>query len=119
MKLSSANAPRNKEPCTEEPWTIIRQHLDQALSRVCEEIRSYPAPIPACDAQFNYLLDERATLSSELARVRKLMCEDCEFMDARSAIEAFLNSSAHLGESLKRDVRALIENERWQGECEQ
>ena len=36
---------------------------------VGEEILRYPAPIPACDAQFNHLLDLRRLLPAELARL--------------------------------------------------
>ena len=46
-------------------WTMIHQRLENEMHRVRDEIRNYPAPIPACDAQFNYLLEERETLSSE------------------------------------------------------
>ncbi len=49
-------------------WTMVHQHLEKEMCRVRDEIRNYPAPIPACDAQFNYLLEEREALSSELAR---------------------------------------------------
>lgn len=35
-------------------------------ARIEEEIRNYPAPIPACDAQFNYLLERRAEIESAL-----------------------------------------------------
>jgi hypothetical protein len=43
-----------------------RLALERELARVAAEIRSYPAPIPACDAQYNHLLEERARISREL-----------------------------------------------------
>jgi len=79
------------------------------MQRVRDEIRSYPAPIPACDAQYNYLLEEREGLSSELARVRKLMNEDSDSEYARSSVDAFLRVSSYLGDSAKGEIRALIE----------
>lgn len=99
-------------------WAIIRQHLEKELLRVRDEIRNYPAPIPACDAQFNYLLAERDVLSSELARARELMDRHVESGDARSSIDAFVSSSTHFGDSVKREIRALFENEHWLGEDE-
>ena len=33
---------------------VIKDRLESERHRVNEEIRNYPAPIPACDAQFNY-----------------------------------------------------------------
>jgi hypothetical protein len=81
------------------------------MRRVHEEIRSYPAPIPACDAQFNHLLKQRDALSSELVRARELMNEYTEFEDARSSIDAFLNVSAYLGDAKKSEIRALIDSD--------
>ena len=91
-------------------WTMIHQHLDKEMRRVRDEIRSYPAPIPACDAQFNYLLEEREALSSELARVREFMNKDTDSADARSSIDAFLSFSSYLDDAAKREIRALIDD---------
>ncbi len=44
-----------------------RKRLVAEKARIAEEIRSYPAPIPACDAQFNYLLERRAEIDRALA----------------------------------------------------
>lgn len=88
------------------------------MSRVRDEISQYPAPIPACDAQFNYLLKVRDALSSELARVRELMGQDtCE--NSRTSIEAFLNSSTCLGDTAKTEIRVLMENDNPQREGDQ
>ena len=92
-------------------WTMIHEHLDKEMRRVQDEIRSYPAPIPACDAQFNYLLEERETLSSELARVREVMNEDGDCEDTRRSIDAFLNVSTYLGDSARREIRSLIDDD--------
>ncbi len=91
-------------------WAMIHQHLREEIRRVHNEIRNYPAPIPACDAQFNYLLEERGALSSELARVREFMNKDTDTEDARSSIDAFLDYSNYLGDSAKREIRALVDN---------
>ncbi len=92
-------------------WTMIHQNLQSKIHRVHDEIRNYPVPIPACDAQFNFLLEEREALSSELARVRGLMKKDTDTEDARSSIDAFLNFSTYLGDSAKKEIRALVDND--------
>jgi len=92
-------------------WAMIHQHLQEEIRRVHDEIRNYPVPIPACDAQFNYLLEEREELSSELARVREFMNKDADGEDARNSIDAFLNFSNYLGDSAKKDIRALVDND--------
>jgi hypothetical protein len=92
-------------------WAIIQRHLDKEMRRVRDEIRNYPAPIPACDAQFNFLLEEREALSLELTRARELMGKNPDVDSSRESVDAFLNFSAYLGDSEKREIRALIDNE--------
>ena len=91
-------------------WMRIEQHLENEMHRVRDEIRNYPAPIPACDAQYNYLLEEREGLSLELARVRTFMHEDSDSENARGSVDAFLSVSSYLGDSVKGEIRALIES---------
>lgn len=92
-------------------WAMIHQHLQEESHRVHSEIRNYPAPIPACDAQYSYLLEEREALSSELVRVRELMKKDTDSKDARSSVDAFLDFSNYLSDSAKREIRSLVDNE--------
>jgi hypothetical protein len=56
-------------PDTESPFQA-RPRLEAERLRVQREITSYPAPIPACDAHFNHLLEQRAMICEELARMR-------------------------------------------------
>lgn len=95
---------------------MIHRHLENEMRRVREEIRNYPAPIPACDAQFNFLLEEREAISLELIRARELMDEDSNSEFSRRFVDAFLDSSAYLGDSEKKEIRALIGNENWKNE---
>src|SRR6266705_771786 len=44
----------------------LRDHLQTAKRLVDEQIRDYPKPIPRCDAQFNYLYEQRNRLSAAL-----------------------------------------------------
>lgn len=48
-----------------------RDALEQERLRLQAEITAYPMPIPACDAQFNRLLEERSRVCEELARVQQ------------------------------------------------
>ncbi len=50
-------------------WDALRARLGRMQEAVAAEIRAYPLPIPACDAQYNYLLERRAALSAALARL--------------------------------------------------
>ena len=92
-------------------WDRLRLGMELLSNAVAEEILRYPAPIPACDAQFNHLLDEREALSSELARVRELMARGGDSQDASSVVDSFLNASKHLDEAAKKEIRTLIDND--------
>ena len=48
-------------------WDALRGRLAHLQEAVAAKIRAYPVPIPACDAQYNHLLERRAALSEALA----------------------------------------------------
>ncbi len=53
----------------ESDWEALRAGLMQLQEAVAVEIRAYPAPIPACDAQYNHLLERRAALAAARSRL--------------------------------------------------
>lgn len=81
------------------------------MRRVREEIRAYPAPIPACDAQYNFLLEEREALASELYRLRELMMGKASG-NALVSVDEFLDNTPHLDDAAKREIRALVDNDK-------
>ncbi len=48
-------------------WDVLQVRLTHLREAVAAEIRAYPAPIPACDAQYNHLLERRKALAAALA----------------------------------------------------
>ncbi len=65
-------------------WDALRRRLTRLQEAVAAEIGAYPAPIPACDAQYNHLLARRAALSEALARL------DAARKDGSRTLESFL-----------------------------
>lgn len=55
-----------------QDWARLRAAIEALLDEATRDIRGYPPPIPACDAQFNHLLDLRQGLPGELARLDAL-----------------------------------------------
>lgn len=51
-------------------WTKIIASLEARRLRIHAEITAYPMPIPACDAHFNHLLEERARICEALRQAR-------------------------------------------------
>lgn len=71
-------------------WDKARRALIARRAGVDAMIASYPAPITACDAQFNHLLEQRREIGHELARLEAEMARGL-------AVDAFLKSSHVLG----------------------
>jgi hypothetical protein len=92
----------------EAVWTRIREQLANERRRVYEEIKKYPTPIPACDAQFNYLLEERATLAQELNRLEALVREGLIRTDQIKRIEEFIASSNYINGESEQRIRSTL-----------
>lgn len=85
---------------------IIRDHLLALKKPVDAEIRAYPPPIPACDAQFNYLLDRRAALSRALVRLDAILQEDLPPAAEARALDAFIESCTDIDAETAAALRA-------------
>jgi len=84
----------------------IREMLALMKMEIDREIRSYPTPIPRCDAQFNYLHERQGRLARELDHIGvaegvRLRREDC-----LERIERFLASAPYGDEPAERELRA-------------
>jgi len=53
-------------------WHRVRVVLEKRRTQVFEQIMNYPSPVPACDEQFNNLLEIRARVSSELTQLTEI-----------------------------------------------
>jgi hypothetical protein len=85
-------------------WDLVRRHLEDRRRPVEEEIRRYPPPIAGCDAQFNYLLEQRSQLSREL--VRLAAASRGPDADTPEAVEAFVRSSPCIDAAAAEVLRA-------------
>ena len=93
-------------------WQDILTHLEKEKKRISEEIAHYPPPIPACDAQFNYLLEERARISQELSRGREAHTTSLQDKDWVTRINAFISASAYIeadqAQKLRSDLKEAL-----------
>ncbi len=79
----------------------IAGHLRELKARLAEEIRSYPTPIPRCDAQFNHLYEQLGRLSRDLDAIEGTASE-------RAAAEIFLASRPYTEDPLELEFRSRI-----------
>ena len=84
----------------------LRDFVLRARRSLDDEIRSYPTPIPRCDAQFNHAYEQRARLAALLQRMAA-----ADDDGAKALLRAMAEFSAlpSLGESdEERSLRARV-----------
>ena len=67
-------------------FSSIRAKLEEMRRALAREIHEYPAPIAACDAQFNHLLEQRTLVLAELARLSETETAAASHKDAAARV---------------------------------
>jgi hypothetical protein len=89
-------------------WQRIQRHLQTEKERIFQEIRQYPPPIPACDVQFNSLLEERVSILQELGRVNGILKERLTAREQIELLNEFIQSSHHLNGEVVESIRQSL-----------
>ena len=89
----------------------VRSWLENEKRRIQQEIRNYPAPITACDQQFNSLLEERARISQELTRLRAVIEEGEKSEAPVHFLDEFIRSSGCLDDEAKQKLGCYLQEE--------
>jgi hypothetical protein len=92
----------------ESVWTKSSSHLENERQRIYEEIKNYPRPIPACDVQFNYLLEERTRIADDLDRMYEASEENLRSRDSVRLVEEFITSSRYLNTEAKQRLVSYL-----------
>ena len=90
----------------------LAREIQKALRALNREIGAYPPPIPACDAQFNFLLDKRRRLSRVNREIQRLMRQSEQQGMARSDIEALADRLGRQDEALVGRLRGFLNENR-------
>ena len=93
----------------EAVWQEVESHLEKEKQRIFDEILNYPPPIPACDVQFNFLLEERSKITQELRRVHEILEEGTGEPDRISLLREFVKSCKYFDESLTAALLSDLE----------
>jgi hypothetical protein len=104
----STGATEPGEEAVARLWSRIRDHLKSERRRIAREIREYPTPIAGCDAQFNHLLQERASVSEELRCVHEAV--ERGRCDARTLerMAEWARTSRHVDPELRQAIDASL-----------
>ena len=93
----------------EPVWQKIESHLKKERQRVFDEILHYPPPIPACDVQFNFLLEERTKISQELRRMREIAEEGGRDLNQVKSLHKFVETSRYFDKVLAVKLMSDLE----------
>ncbi len=92
--------PTQPEPTQPKPtvaaWQRARERLELSKARIAGQINSYPTPITGCDAQFDYLLEQRGKLTEELGRLEAARRDSTGKNDGGAALADIISSSEFL-----------------------
>jgi hypothetical protein len=92
-------------------WRDITRDLRRGKHLIDEEIRSYPTPIPRCDAQFNHLYEQQARLARELDRIGTLAEKSLGYRDYIRLIDEFIASAPYTDDGAERELRSRLKAE--------
>ena len=67
----------------------VHAFLVAAKRRLDEEIRCYPTPIPRCDAQFNFLYEQRTRLQEQINGIADALATGLERKSCMNVLDGF------------------------------
>ena len=91
---------------------LIRSHIEAHKTRITNEIRSYPMPIPACDAQYNFLLEERGRINREMKQLQALSNDPGDPSGPHGTLRAFIETSAYIHHEFRQELSAMLDKRR-------
>ena len=86
----------------------FKNQLNKVKIRVNKEIGNYPSPIPACDAQFNYLLEERSKITKALKQVDSLLMKCGRKIIENETIEELFKTLNQIDDGMAARLRAAF-----------
>lgn len=89
-------------------FTAVEAELRAEKERIADEIRGYPPPIPACDAQFNYLIERRDRVSQELGQLHAIVRGESMTEGQDVLLRHFLVASTCLGKQTREALLASL-----------
>ena len=84
---------------------LVRAELESKREAHSRELCSIPPPVPACDVNFNRLLEDRASIVDELQRLRR--AAGAEEVSAQS-LKDFCRTSAYLCQETQDRLESLL-----------
>lgn len=95
---------RGGEAAIERACVAMQAELNALREAISRELCTIPPPVPACDVNFNRLLEDRARIIDELQTLARLRASQ----PGRDQLAAFCRASGALDASGKSRIEALL-----------
>ena len=82
---------------------LVQAELESRRIAISRELATIPPPVPACDVDFNRLLEDRGRIADELQQLSRLLNGD----GGVETIREFCRESACLSDGLKQQIELL------------
>jgi len=86
----------------------LRDYVARVRASVDDEIRTYPTPIPRCDAQFNFVYEQRGRLTELLNLLDAELGGGDHPSQLASVVAGFVASSPLCESDEERDLRKRL-----------
>jgi len=110
LMKSSDEIQRHELAWLETVWRRMQSHLESEQHRIYEEIKNYPKPIPACDVQFNFLLEERSSIAAESERCRQTIQDSLRSKEPVQLITEYVRSCQYLDNETKHQILSELKD---------
>jgi hypothetical protein len=90
----------------ERAWDAMQAELIALREAISRELCSIPPPVPACDVNFNRLLEDRARVVDELQTLARLR----GLQPGREQLLAFCRASRTLDAGVKSRIEAVAQD---------
>lgn len=84
--------------------SLVQAELEARRIAISRELATIPPPVPACDVDFNRLLEDRGRIADDLQQLKRMLASD----EADETILAFCRASTFLSDAVKTEAEALL-----------
>ena len=89
----------------------LQRYLLRMKRQIDDDIRTYPTPIPRCDAQFNHLYEQRSRLAQAVALMNAALADDGSPQHVTHCIAQFTTGAPYSDGDEERQLRFRLANE--------
>ena len=95
---------RPHDPAREATLDALQAALEAARAAISRELCEIPPPVPACDVNFNRLLEDRSRIADALQALARLRAAGPD----RAAVLAFCRSASGLGPHARSRIESWL-----------